>query len=304
MAIGLRSIKTRTLTRHTRPQQTIAQPVTVEGFGYWSGQNVRLEFRPAEPKTGIVFVRSDLSEPVRIPVQVANRIEIPRRTTLACNGANVEMVEHILAALAGLRIDNCEVWVDRPEMPGCDGSSQPFVNALQSAGIVQQDWPCKQLIVFDVTRVGNDESWVEARPAKHHGLSIKYKLDYGSENPIGRQTIEMRVTPETFCRELAPARTFLLEAEAEWLRSRGLGSRVTPRDILVFGDQGPIDNELRFEDECVRHKALDLVGDLALSGCDIVGHIIAYRSGHRLNADLVQAILSEGQVIESRKKTA
>jgi UDP-3-O-[3-hydroxymyristoyl] N-acetylglucosamine deacetylase len=292
------------LTRHIRAQQTIAKPVAVEGFGYWSGQNVRLEFRPAEPRTGIVFVRSDLPEATRIPAEVAHRIEIPRRTTLALEGSRVEMVEHILAALSGLRIDNCEVWVDNPEMPGCDGSSQPFVEAILSAGIVQQCWPCRQLVVTDVTRVGNDESWVEARPSKHPGLSLKYKLDYGSDNCIGRQTLELRVTPETFQQELAPARTFLLQAEAEWLRSRGLGSRVTSRDILVFGDQGPIDNELRFEDECVRHKALDLVGDLALAGCEILGHIIAYRSGHRLNADLVQALLSEGQIIESRRKTA
>jgi UDP-3-O-acyl-N-acetylglucosamine deacetylase len=160
------------------------------------------------------------------------------------------------------------------------------------------------LVITDTTRVGNDESWVEARPSKHAGLSIKYKLDYGSDNVIGRQTLEMRVTPETFRSELSSARTFLLQAEADWLRSRGLGSRVTPRDILVFDDRGPIDNELRFENECVRHKTLDLVGDLALAGCSLVGQIIAYRSGHRLNAELVQALLSEGQVIESRRKTA
>lgn len=292
------------MTRHIRSQQTIARVVTVEGFGYWSGQNVRLEFHPAEPGTGIVFVRTDLPKRPAIPASVLHRIEVPRRTTLVVDGGSVEMVEHILAALHGLHIDNCQIHVDRPEMPGCDGSSKPFVDALRSAGTVTQDWPVRQLVVTDVTRVGNDESWVEARPSKNPGLSIKYKLDYGPDNPIGRQTLEMRVTPEAFCRELAPARTFLLESEAEWLRARGLGSRVTSRDILVFGEQGPIDNELRFEDECVRHKALDLIGDLALAGCEIVGHIIAYRSGHRLNADLVQAILSEGQIHESRRKTA
>lgn len=292
------------MSQQIRPQQTIARPVSVEGFGYWSGQNVRLEFRPAAPQTGIVFVRTDLPTPIRIPADVAHRIEIPRRTTLAVDGGSVEMVEHILAALGGLWIDNCEIWVNRPEMPGCDGSSEPFVQAITSAGIIEQDWPCRQLLITDTTRVGNDESWVEARPSKQPGLTIKYKLDYGPDNVIGRQTLELRVTPETFRSELAPARTFLLQAEAEWLRGRGLGSRVTPRDILVFGDEGPIENELRFENECVRHKALDLVGDLALAGCNLVGQVTAYRSGHRLNADLVQALLSEGQIVESRKKTA
>jgi UDP-3-O-acyl-N-acetylglucosamine deacetylase len=160
------------------------------------------------------------------------------------------------------------------------------------------------LIVTDVTRVGNDECWVEARPAKRGGLSIKYRLDYGSDNVIGKQTIELRVTPATFRSELAAARTFLLQNEAEWLRSRGLGSRVTPHDVLVFGDLGPIENTLRFEDECVRHKALDLVGDLALANCEIVGQIIAYRSGHRLNAELARALLAEGQRIEPRRKSA
>ncbi|MGE3778239.1 MAG: UDP-3-O-acyl-N-acetylglucosamine deacetylase [Pirellulaceae bacterium] len=288
----------------TRPQQTVACAAQVSGYGYWGGKDVRVEFRPAPPNTGIVFVRSDLQPAIRIPALVENRIEIPRRTTLAANRAAVEMVEHVLAALAGLQIDNCEVWVDQAEMPGCDGSSEPFVAALLTGGIVSQDWPARQLIVTDVTRVGSDECWVEARPAKRGGLSIKYRLDYGSDNSIGKQTIELKVTPESFRRELAAARTFLLQNEAEWLRSRGLGGRVTPQDVLVFGDLGPIDNELRFEDECVRHKALDLIGDLALANCEIVGQIIAYRSGHRLNAELARVLLAEGQRIEPRRKSA
>ena len=287
-----------------RLQQTVSRPAQVTGFGYWSGKDVRVEFRPAPANSGIVFVRTDLEQPVRIPAKVENRIEIPRRTTLATANACVEMVEHVLAALAGLQIDNCDIYVDRAELPGCDGSSQPFVTALLAAGIEQQDWPVRRLVVPEVTRVGNDDGWVEARPAKRSGLSLKYRLDYGSENPIGKQTIELRITPESFLKELAPARTFLLQNEAEWLRSRGLGSRVTARDLLVFGDTGPIDNELRFEDECVRHKALDLLGDLALAGCELVGQIVAYRSGHRLNADLVRVLLSEGQLIEPRRKSA
>jgi UDP-3-O-acyl N-acetylglucosamine deacetylase len=287
-----------------RPQQTIACAAQVEGFGYWSGKDVRVEFRPALPNTGVTFVRTDLDEPVHIPVSVENRIEIPRRTTLAVAGASIEMVEHVLAALAGLQIDNCEVRVNRAELPGCDGSAEPFVRALLNAGIVSQDWPARQLIVPDVTRVGNDESWIEARPVKHGGLTIKYRLDYGANSVIGKQTIELRVTPATFRTELAPARTFLLHSEAEWLRSRGLGSRCTSRDVLVFGELGPIDNQLRYEDECVRHKALDLLGDLALAGCEIVGQIIAYRSGHRLNAELARVLLAEGQRVEPRRRTA
>ena len=287
-----------------RSQHTIAKPVEVAGFGYWSGQDIRVEFRPAAIGTGLVFVRRDIGSLPRIPALVANRIETPLRTTLMSNGVSVEMVEHVLAACAGLEVDNCEIWVDQPEMPGCDGSCQAFVDALTRAGIVEQNALRSRLVVTEVTRVGDEASWVEIRPRSRGGFAVKYRLDYGSENAIGRQTIELLVTPKSFCRELAPARTFLLESEAEWLRDRGLGTRVTVADLLVFGDKGPIGNELRFEDECVRHKTLDLVGDFALAGCEIVGQVIAHRSGHRLNAELVRALLAEGHAIGEQRRTA
>jgi UDP-3-O-acyl N-acetylglucosamine deacetylase len=265
---------------------------------------VQVELHPAPPHTGIVFVRRDLAPPRRIAADVRQRIEVPRRTTLAGDGTQVEMVEHVLAALYGLAIDNCEVRVDGSELPGLDGSCQPLVEAIVAAGIVQQPAPQRRLVVTDVTRVGDDESWIEARPTRGTGLTVKYRLDYGSNNPIGRQTIELKITPSVFRTELAPARTFILAEEAEWLRQRGLGSRVTNQDLLVFGPEGPIDNTLRMENECVRHKALDLVGDLALAGCDLVGHFIAHRSGHRLNAELVKVLLHEGRIEEGLRKTA
>jgi UDP-3-O-[3-hydroxymyristoyl] N-acetylglucosamine deacetylase len=236
-------------------------------------------------------------------LRMAKRIEVPRRTTLAADGAQVEMVEHVLAALYGLAVDNCEIWLDSAELPGLDGSSQPVVAAIIAAGVVEQPAKRHRLVVNDVTRVGDDEIWVEARPAKQGGLTIKYRLDYGSNGPIGRQTIEIKLTPRVFREELASARTFILEEEAEWLKQRGLGSRVTNKDLLVFNAEGPIDNELRMENECVRHKALDLVGDLALAGCELVGHFIAYKSGHRLNAELVKILLHEGQMEEGLRKT-
>lgn len=287
-----------------RSQHTIARSVDVLGFGYWSGQDVRVEFRPADAGTGLVFVRRDVASRPRIAALVENRVETPLRTTLAVNGVSVEMVEHVLAACAGLELDNCEIWVDQPEMPGCDGSSQVFVDALSDAGIVKQDASRQRLVVTETTRVGDEQSWVEIRPRSQGGLKVKYRLDYGNESAIGRQTLELVVNPKSFCRELASARTFLLESEAEWLRSCGLGTRVTVEDLVVFGDEGPIGNELRFEDECVRHKALDLVGDFALAGCEIVGQVVAHRSGHRLNAELVRALLLEGQVIGEQRRSA
>ncbi len=235
---------------------------------------------------------------------MANRVETPRRTTLEAAGGSVEMVEHIMAALAGLQIDNCEVWVDEAEMPGCDGSSQPFVALLESAGIVEQDAQRRVLVIRNTVRLGDDESWVEARPSTTGGMSIKFRLDYGNGNAIGRQSLQLAITPESFRRELAASRTFMLEEEAQWLLAQGLGQRTTYQNLLIFDKNGPIQNQLRFRDECVRHKALDLLGDLALTGCDLVGHVIAHRSGHRLNAELVRALLSEEETSESLKRSA
>jgi UDP-3-O-acyl-N-acetylglucosamine deacetylase len=133
---------------------------------------------------------------------------------------------------------------------------------------------------------------------------LKFRLDYGSGNAIGRQTLQLPITSDSFRRELAPARTFVLQEEADWLLSRGLGKRATYQNLLVFDKNGPVDNELRFRDECVRHKALDLVGDLALAGCDLAGHIVAHRSGHRLNAELVRALLNEEEIIENWRRSA
>jgi UDP-3-O-[3-hydroxymyristoyl] N-acetylglucosamine deacetylase len=287
-----------------RKQRTVSSTVAVEGFGFWSGRDVRIEFHPAEPNTGIVFVRRDMPRPARIPARVVHRIEVPRRTVLSHAGGTVEMIEHVMAALAGLGVDNCEVWTDEAEMPGCDGSSLPFVIALESAGIVEQDAARARLTVQSLTRMGSDESWIEARPSTTGGFSAKFRLDYGMASAIGRQTLELPITPESFRRELAPARTFMLQEEADWLLSRGLGTRVTTKNVLVFGKEGLVDNELRFPDECVRHKLLDLVGDLALAGVDIAGHVIAHRSGHRLNADLARALLNEEKVTEGFRRSA
>jgi UDP-3-O-acyl N-acetylglucosamine deacetylase len=287
----------------TRNQHTIAARATVDGFGYWEGRDVRLEFRPAEPDTGVVFVRRDLTGRPRIAARVDNRTETPRRTTLRVGDARVEMIEHVMAALAGLEIDNCEVWTDQAEMPGCDGSSEPFVRALDAVGIVPQDAPRPRCVLSTLTRLGDAASWVESRPSPGDRTVLCYQLDYGGKGSIGRQTFELALTPQSFRAEVAPCRTFMLKTEADWLLAQGLGRRVTGRDLLVFGDQGPIDNTLRFPDECVRHKLLDLIGDLALAGCDWTGRFNAYRSGHRLNADLVRTLLAANEQ-QSRRRCA
>ena len=286
-----------------RNQHTIAATASVEGFGYWSGYDVRVEFRPAEENAGIVFVRSDLDGCPRIVASVSSRQESPLRTTLRCGGAGVDMIEHIMAALVGLQVDNCEVWVDQAEMPGCDGSSLPFVEALLGAGIVEQSAERACLVVRQSIRLGNDESWIEVTPHATGTARFGYDLDYG-DGPIGRQSLEVDLTPEMFVSELAPSRTFVREEEAEALRSQGLGRRATYRDLLVFGPDGPLENQLRFSDECVRHKILDMVGDIALAQCDVIGRFRAYRSGHRLNAALLSELLVRHESSQPRRRCA
>ena len=272
-----------------RKQSTLVDCAQVSGFGYWSGSDVRLEFRPAAVDTGITFVREDLPGQPRIPARVNLREEKPRRTNLSLDSHSVEMVEHVMAALAGLQIDNCEVWTTGSEMPGCDGSSLPFTKAIQAAGRQVLSASQPRLVVNEVVRVGDDDAWLEARPA-NQGMTVEYHLDYGDDSILPAQSACQLVTANTFLETLAPARTFVLQHEANHLRSLGLGLRVTNQDLLVFGPNGPIDNHLRFDNECARHKALDIVGDLALSGLELVGHFIAYRSGHRLNAALASRL--------------
>jgi UDP-3-O-[3-hydroxymyristoyl] N-acetylglucosamine deacetylase len=279
-----------------RRQRTLARPVTVTGFGYYSGQDIQVEFWPAAEHAGITFVRHDLGPGARIPAKAVHRIDMPRRTTLEHNGARVEMVEHVLAALAGMRIDNCEVWVDAAEMPGCDGSAIAFVEAIQAAGAVEQRSPVPQIVVRQTVRVGIEGQWIEAQPSRSAGLSITYDLNFASHPSIGRQTYGIDVTPDSFRREVANCRTFITEDVAQAMLAEGRGQRVTPQDLLIFGPHGAVENSVRFADECVRHKVLDVVGDLALTGCEIIGHVVAHRCGHKLNAELAKRLMAQAEV--------
>lgn len=275
-----------------RSQQTIARAAEVSGVGFLWGADVRLQFLPAEPDTGIRFRRSDLAGSMPIPAVVENTVPRSRRTAIESGGSRVEMIEHVMAALAGLQVDNCLVTVNSPEPPGCDGSSMFFAEAIAAAGIAPQDRPRQVLRIEHDVQVASeaDGSRVSAARTKCDSLILAYDLDYGPSSPIPPQRLAVEVTPESFLGELAFARTFVLQAEADALMAQGYGSRLTPNDLLIFGSQGPIDNELRTADECVRHKILDCLGDLALIGCDVHGQINAFRSGHQLNAEIVRGL--------------
>jgi UDP-3-O-[3-hydroxymyristoyl] N-acetylglucosamine deacetylase len=288
----------------SRRQQTIARPASVEGIGYITGKRVRLRFVPAPVSSGVVFVRTDLGPDAVIAAEAHNVVGTNRRTTLGKPPISVGLVEHVLAALAGLRIDNCRIELDAPEPPGMDGSAQDFVHALRSAGTVLQDghksvWSATESILV---RAG--DATLSLHPADCCELRVSYLLDYGPQSPIVPQIYTATITPETFMNDIAPSRTFLLEEEAQMLLAQGLGSNSTLSDLLVFGPKGPMNNVLRFGNEPARHKVLDILGDLSLLGHDLCGHVVAYRSGHPLNVEMCRTLLGHVQASAPQRRRA
>ena len=272
---------------HRSPQQTLARPALIAGHGLFHGIDVKVRLRPADPGTGIVFRRVDLKDRPEVAAHVDNVRSAARRTVLASrSGAVVETVEHLMAALAGLQVDNCLVEIDSLEVPAGDGSSMPFCEAILAAGLVQQS-ARRSLLSVEESQGVNDragEQWIEVIPAYDGNSTVDYRLDYGPEAVISSQSFSVELTPEAFLRDIAAARTFVLQDEVAALQQMGLGRHLTGRDLVVFDADGSvIDNKLRWADEPVRHKILDCIGDLALSGRVFAGRVVARRSGHKLN---------------------
>jgi UDP-3-O-acyl N-acetylglucosamine deacetylase len=289
---------------YDRCQQTIGTPVEVQGTGYVTGKHVRLRFRPAPASTGVVFVRTDLGPQACIRARVENVTGTARRTTLGHAPVHVSLVEHVLAALSGLRIDNCYVELDAPEPPGLDGSANAFVKAILQAGTVTQ---AERRAIWTTDRpvtVAANDATITLHPSETPELRISYLLDYGQESPIQWQMCTQTITTGSFATQLAPCRTFITEDEAVMLRNQGIGSRTTVSDLLVYGRRGPIGNKVRFANEPARHKILDILGDLSLIGCDLRGHVVAYRSGHPHNVQLVQTLSLQMQTVLPRQRRA
>jgi UDP-3-O-[3-hydroxymyristoyl] N-acetylglucosamine deacetylase/UDP-3-O-[3-hydroxymyristoyl] N-acetylglucosamine deacetylase/3-hydroxyacyl-[acyl-carrier-protein] dehydratase len=268
-----------------RLQRTLECPAEVRGVGFLTGADVRLCILPADEHAGIAFQRTDLPGTPPIPARLDYVVPRQRRTAISFGGVTVEMIEHVMAALAGLQIDNVLVQLDGPEPPGGDGSSLHVVQALLEAGIVEQTAERELLVIRHDSRVNGerDGSEIAAGPIPRHVLAITYELDYGPRSPIRPQWLTFEFTPELFVTNLAFARTFVLEQEVAALKAQGYGTRTTEKDLVIFGPHGVIGNELRAVDECARHKILDCLGDFALLGCDLHGHFRAYKSGHALN---------------------
>jgi len=292
---------------HATRQRTIQETAGLEGRGYLTGVNVKLVFCPAEPDTGVVFIRTDLPDQPEIPAHINFVVPRQRRTSIGNGDAVIEMIEHVMAALTGLGIDNCRVEMNAPETPGCDGSSLAFVDALNRAGIVEQDVPAKVWKIDRTLTVTEGGMTISAMPGSESFFKLNYTLDYANHPAIGRQVHDFELGEKSFEQELASARTFVLESEVEQLKAAGIGRHCTVSDLLIFGNDGPIENTLRFENEPVRHKMLDVIGDLRLLGCRIQGQVVAHKSGHTLNADLVRAMLAaleETGIIEAQTHTS
>ena len=275
-------------------QKTISRELSFDGPGLFSGERATLTIAPADANSGIIFVREQGDHLARIPALVDNVLKRPRRTCIRNGTLRVETIEHCMAALAGTGINNATVKVSGGlvgELPAVDGSSQPYVSAIREAGLVEQDAPVAPLVIRRPVQVSHGESTLAALPGPTDHMEVIY--DFEAPAPVGRQVFAFRLGPEDFESQIAPARTFVFENEAQELRAAGLGKHLTPQDVLVISPNGPIENQYRFVDECVRHKVLDLIGDLYLAGRPIFGRIVAHKSGHELNHMLVRRLLEQ-----------
>ncbi len=271
-------------------QQTIRKEVELEGLGLHSGSKVKIRLLPAEPNSGISFIRTDLPGAPVVKANISNVMELsrrPRRTSLSCDSVEVHTVEHLMAALCGLMIDNVKIEMNGPEVPGLDGSAAAFVELIHKAGIEKQSAFKKFFQTKEPIWLEEDDTILAILPDSE--FKISYTLSY--DHPLLKaQYISFIVTPEVFEKEIAPSRTFCLEAEVEGLRKQDLGKGANLENTLVVGQRGVIKNRLRYDDEFARHKVSDLIGDLYLLGLPMKGHIIAVKSGHPLNIRLIQKI--------------
>ncbi len=269
-------------------QRTLQKPVDFEGTGLFSGQPSKIRLCPAGPDSGIAFVRTDLASHPRLPVTPDTVTSKFRRSTLVVEDAEVDTVEHLLSAIGGLGISNLTVEINGAEIPNADGSSAPFVELLRSGGITDQQEERKTLVIREPIALTDNEASIVAMPSAG-GLTLSYTLDY-PDSPIGRQHLSIEISPETYANLLAPARTFCLQNEAEALLQQGVVKGGTYENALVVGPEGPVQNTLRFPDEPVRHKILDLMGDLTALGFGLSAHVVAVKSGHVTNMKLVRKI--------------
>ena len=270
-------------------QRTLRRQISCVGIGLHSGNKVNLTLKPASPDFGIRFRRTDLGGH-EIPATVNHLGAIQLATGLARNEVSVETVEHLLAALLTMGVDNVLVELNSPEVPIMDGSAAPFIYLIHEAGVKRlQPWR-KYLKIVRPIAISRGDKRIALYPSDH--FKVTYSISY--DHPLLRhQSRTVRITEESFVEEVAPARTFTFLKDVEMMRQNGLALGGSLENAIVLGETGILNNALRFEDEFVRHKILDAVGDLALVGYPVIGHLVAHRAGHALHTEFAAKILKE-----------
>ena len=276
-------------------RKTINTTVSITGIGLHSGIYTTVELRPVPAGSGVTFVRADL-DGLRIPALQASTTALDHATTVGKDDVQVGTVEHLLAALMACGITDVDIDIDGPEVPIIDGSALPFMHLIDAAGVRELDAEIPVLRLREPVEVVEGDKSIRIVPAKN--LVIRYKIDF--DHPvIGRESMNFDFTHDSFLKKIAPARTFGFMRDVEKLRAAGLARGGSVENAVVLDDRGVVNGPLRFKDEFVRHKILDLVGDLALVGRPIAGEITAYRGGHALHSRFVAKILAAAAAEES-----
>ncbi len=279
-------------------QRTLKDAIRATGIGLHTGRKVLMVLRPAPPNTGIVFRRTDLDPPVDIPARATNVTETTLGTTLMHDGAGVSTVEHLLSAFAGLGIDNAFIELTAGEVPIMDGSAGPFVFLIQSAGIEMQNSPKRFVRVRRRVEVQEGDKWARFDP--HEGFRVNFEIEF--DHPVFHrhsQRATMDFSTTTFLKEVSRARTFGFMRDMEALRGRNLALGGTLDNAIVLDDYRILNEDgLRFEDEFVRHKILDVIGDLYLLGHSLIGEFTGFKSGHGLNNRLLRTMLADSEAWE------
>ncbi len=272
-----------------KTQRTIRTAAELSGPGLFSGVRARLRFLPALPNTGVSFVRVDLPNRPRIPATGDFAVTRFRRTCLTKDGADVETVEHLLSAISGSGIDNLEIELDAQEVPVGDGSAAAFAKVLGEAGYLEQDAPQRQLTLREPVSIAENDVTLVVVPTDE-GLTVSYTLTYPVA-VLGAQHITLKITEETYAKEIMSARTFCLSSEIDQFLAQGLGKGANYENTIVVDDaSGVVKTDLRYKDEFVRHKVLDLIGDFSLIGAGMRAHVIAVKSGHATNLKMVKEL--------------
>ncbi|MBN20811.1 MAG: UDP-3-O-[3-hydroxymyristoyl] N-acetylglucosamine deacetylase [Bdellovibrionaceae bacterium] len=273
-------------------QRTIKDAITMRGIGLHSGKNIELRLLPADPGQGVTFVRVDLPGKPEIPALTENVVDTRLATTLAFQGVKVSTVEHLMAALYGLGVDNMRVEISGAEVPIFDGSSAPFVEAIEAIGTLSQTSVRPVLVLNKRIEIKVGSSWVIAEPSSHLEVHSSVEFDHPS---VGKQEFIFDESQHSF-KEIANARTFCFYKDVEKMKELGLIQGGSLDNAVVFNDDGVLNPEgLRHSDELVRHKVLDALGDFKLSGFELQAKIRVHRGGHEINSRLIQAILEKSE---------